>query len=48
MYRLDEPNVVNLLFGSGKLVVTGGQEVDGAKQAVSIIADRLEDLDLLE
>ncbi|TYL36180.1 TATA-box-binding protein [Natronococcus pandeyae] len=48
VYRLDEPEVVALLFGSGKLVVTGGKEVDDAKEAVGVIADRLEDLGLLE
>ena len=48
VYRLDEPNVVALLFGSGKLVVTGGKEVDDAGQAIDVIVERLEDLGLLE
>lgn len=48
VYRLDEPNVVALLSGSGKLVITGGQEVDDAKQAIGVLADRLEDLGPLE
>jgi transcription initiation factor TFIID TATA-box-binding protein len=48
VYRLDEPDVVALLFGSGKLVVTGGKEVDDARQAIDVIVERLEDLGLLE
>jgi len=48
VYRLDEPDVVALLFGSGKLVVTGGKEVDDARHAIDVIVERLEDLGLLE
>ncbi|MFC6764593.1 TATA-box-binding protein [Natrinema soli] len=48
VYRLDEPDVVALLFGSGKLVVTGGKDTDDAEQALGVITERLEDLGLLE
>ncbi|UHQ95108.1 TATA-box-binding protein [Haloterrigena alkaliphila] len=48
VYRLDDPEVVALLFGSGKLVVTGGKQVEDAEEAVDVIVDRLEDLGLLE
>ncbi|AGB31723.1 transcription factor [Natrinema pellirubrum DSM 15624] len=48
VYRLDQPEVVALLFGSGKLVVTGGKKGDDAKQAVDVITTRLEELGLLE
>ncbi|ELY37734.1 TATA-box-binding protein [Natronorubrum tibetense] len=48
VYRIDEPEVVALLFGSGKLVVTGGKQIEDAKQAVDVIVKRLEDLGLLE
>ncbi|NKE37930.1 TATA-box-binding protein [Natronococcus sp. JC468] len=48
VYRLDEPDVVTLLFGSGKLVVTGGKDVDDARHAIDVIVERLEDLGLLE
>ncbi len=47
VYRLDEPDVVALLFGSGKLVVTGGNEPTDAEEAVDAISDRLEELNLL-
>jgi transcription initiation factor TFIID TATA-box-binding protein len=47
VYRLDEPSVVALLFGSGKLVITGGKQLDDATQALSVIEDRLDELGLL-
>jgi transcription initiation factor TFIID TATA-box-binding protein len=48
VYRIDDPDVVALLFGSGKLVVTGGKEPADATRAVERIVDRLTDLDLLD
>ncbi|GAB7011324.1 TATA-box-binding protein [Halorubrum trueperi] len=48
VYRLDEPDVVALLFGSGKLVITGGKQLDDAEQALTVIENRLTDLGLLE
>jgi transcription initiation factor TFIID TATA-box-binding protein len=47
VYRLDDPDVVALLFGSGKLVITGGKSSDDAKNAVDTIVARLDDLGLL-
>jgi len=47
VYRLDDPDVVTLLFGSGKLVITGGKELDDAKEALKKIENRLNDLGLL-
>lgn len=48
MYRLDDPEVVVLLFSSGKLVITGGRQLTDAEQALTIIEDRLIDLGLLD
>jgi len=48
VYRLDDPDVVALLFGSGKLVITGGKQLDDAEQALTKIEDQLNDLGLLE
>ena len=48
VYRLNEPSVVALLFGSGKLVITGGKQLEDAERALSVIEDRLRDLGLLE
>ena len=48
VYRLESPEVVVLLFGSGKLVVTGGEKPDDADKAVETIINQLEELDLLD
>jgi transcription initiation factor TFIID TATA-box-binding protein len=48
VYRLDDPDVVALLFGSGKLVITGGKQLDDAEEALMKIDDQLNDLGLLE
>ena len=48
VYRLDNPDVVVLLFGSGKLVITGGKEPEDAKGAIEKVTSRLEELGLLD
>ncbi|WP_435123745.1 TATA-box-binding protein [Halobaculum sp. D14] len=48
VYRIDEPDVVALLFGSGKLVITGGKKPADAEAAVDVITERLSELGLLE
>ena len=47
VYRLDDPEVVALLFGSGKLVITGGKRPVDAERAVDVITERLSELGLL-
>ncbi|SNR44598.1 TATA-box-binding protein [Halorubrum vacuolatum] len=47
VYRLDEPEVVALLFGSGKLVITGGTDPADAEAAVDHIVEELGGLGLL-
>jgi len=47
VYRLDLPKVVVLLFGSGKLVVTGGKKPQDAEAAVERIVKELEGLALI-
>jgi transcription initiation factor TFIID TATA-box-binding protein len=44
VYRIDDPKVVALLFGSGKLVITGGKQASDAKRAVTVIVERLSEL----
>jgi transcription initiation factor TFIID TATA-box-binding protein len=40
VYRLEAPKVVVLIFGSGKMIITGGRVPEDAKQALGkIIAD---------
>ncbi|AEN06593.1 TATA-box-binding protein [Halolamina sp.] len=48
VYRLEEPDVVALLFGSGKLVITGGKTPADAEDAIDVISERLTDLGLLD
>jgi len=48
VYRLDDPDVVVLLFGSGKLVITGAAESADAQHALAHVNDRLTELGLLE
>ena len=48
VYRLDEPSVVVLLFGSGKAVVTGAKTREEVERAVTEVESRLTDLGLLE
>ncbi len=47
VYRMDDPKVVILLFGSGKIVITGGKRTDDAADAVERIVERIEGLGLL-
>src|SRR5512137_525699 len=47
VYRLDVPKVVVLLFGSGKLIITGGKEPEDAKKAVVKILSDLRSLGLI-
>ena len=47
VYRLSDPNVVVLLFGSGKFVVAGGRTPEDAREAVDRIVKELTCLSLL-
>lgn len=47
VYRLDDPKVVVLLFGSGKLIITGGKQPEDAKRAVQRILSELSNLGLI-
>ncbi|ELY72192.1 transcription factor [Natrinema pellirubrum DSM 15624] len=47
VYRLTSPPVVVLLFGSGKLVITGAKTRDNAQSALETVHSRLRELDLL-
>ena len=47
VYRIDEPHVVVLLFGSGKLVCTGARRPKDIEVAVSKIAEELKSAGLL-
>jgi transcription initiation factor TFIID TATA-box-binding protein len=47
VYRLSDPKVVILLFGSGKLVVTGGKKPEDMVNAVDRIVEELNSVSLL-
>jgi len=47
VYRIDDPKVVVLLFGSGKLVCTGAKQPDDVKRAVEKITEELDAAGLL-
>lgn len=47
VYRLDDPKVVVLLFGSGKLIITGGKVTEDAQKAVDKIYQDLQNLKML-
>lgn len=47
VYRLDEPKVVVLLFGSGKLVCTGARQPSDVARAVEKITEELQAAGLL-
>jgi transcription initiation factor TFIID TATA-box-binding protein len=47
VYRLDEPKVVVLLFGSGKLVCTGARQPSDVARAVERITEELQAAGLL-
>lgn len=47
VYRLDEPKVVVLLFGSGKLVCTGARKPEDVERAVEKITEELTQAGLL-
>ncbi len=47
VYRLDQPKVVMLLFGSGKLVCTGAKKPHDVEEAIEHIDAELRSADLL-
>lgn len=48
VYQLSNPDVVALLFGSGRVVITGATQPSDGQKALEFIAAELRDLDLLE
>jgi transcription initiation factor TFIID TATA-box-binding protein len=47
VYRLSDPKVVILLFGSGRLVCTGARTSQDVEEAVKKITEELQSVDLL-
>lgn len=47
IYRGSDTNTVSLLFGSGKLVITGGKSTDNIEHGVEMMYSELDDLALM-
>jgi transcription initiation factor TFIID TATA-box-binding protein len=47
VYRIDEPKVAMLLFGSGKIVCTGARKTEDVSVAVEKLSKELSSLDLI-
>jgi transcription initiation factor TFIID TATA-box-binding protein len=47
VYRLEDPSVALLLFGSGKIVCAGAKKIDEVNTAIKIVTKELTDLNLL-
>ncbi|WP_160135389.1 TATA-box-binding protein [Halococcus salsus] len=47
VYRLEDPAVAALLFGSGKTIITGCKQLEDAEEATDVLVERLSDLSLL-
>jgi transcription initiation factor TFIID TATA-box-binding protein len=44
VYRIDDPRVTFLLFGSGKIICTGGRSINDVKRAVSKADNKLKNI----
>jgi transcription initiation factor TFIID TATA-box-binding protein len=42
VYRLEEPKIVALLFSSGKIILTGGKNMEDIRRGLDVLEDRLE------
>ncbi|MFP4115774.1 MAG: TATA-box-binding protein [Candidatus Aenigmatarchaeota archaeon] len=47
VYRIEEPEAAFLLFGSGRIVCTGGRSIDDVKEAVRKVQEDLEEIGAL-
>ena len=47
VYRMDDPEVVILLFGSGKIVITGGKTPEDATIGVEKMIEQIDNLGLM-
>jgi transcription initiation factor TFIID TATA-box-binding protein len=48
IFRVDDPDIVALLFGSGRIVVTGAKSPEDGRNGMKTITTQLNELDLLE
>jgi len=44
VYRIKEPRIVVLIFSSGKLILTGGRNMEDIKKGLDILIQKLESI----
>jgi len=44
VYRTDDPNIILLIFSSGKIVCTGAKKLEDASNAINTIEDKLKSM----
>jgi transcription initiation factor TFIID TATA-box-binding protein len=44
VYRIHDPKIVALLFSSGKIILTGGKNLDDIKRGVDLLEQKLESI----
>ena len=44
VYRIKDPKIVALIFSSGKIILTGGKNLEDIKKGVDIIVQRIESI----
>ena len=42
VYRIEDPKIVALLFSSGKIILTGGKNIEDIKRGLDFLEQRLE------
>ncbi|MFY9195160.1 MAG: TATA-box-binding protein, partial [Methanoculleus sp.] len=40
--RIEDPKIVALLFSSGKIILTGGKNIEDIKRGLDVLEQRLE------
>lgn len=44
VYRIDDPKIVALIFSSGKIILTGGKNIDDVKRGLDILEQKLDSI----
>lgn len=44
VYRIEDPKIVALLFSSGKIILTGGKNIEDIKRGLDFLEQRLENI----
>jgi len=44
VYRIKDPKIVALLFSSGKIILTGGKNLDDIKKGLDFLEQKLESI----